>query len=103
MPRLRATANDTVPPDANKPAGCAMPMSLAINVGQLKKTLSLGISVRTGVGDSEEFETDSLDFMPGSQVNITVPIVACGETLIGVIVRTSGGLGGPMTGAWVLG
>lgn len=91
-PRLRAAANATslppAPADANKPAGCAMPMTLAISNGQLKKELALGISVRTGVGDSEEFETDSLVFMPGALMNVTVPIVPCKETLIGVIVST---------------
>lgn len=88
MPRLRAAANATsLPPaDADKPAGCAAPLTLAVSNGQLKKELALGISVRTGVGDSEEFETDSLVFLPGSNVNITVPIVPCKETLVGILV-----------------
>jgi len=71
MKRLRgeaASAGALSPDDADKPAGCAMPLTLAVSEGQRKKELALGISVRTGVGDSEEFETDTLTFMPGSQV-----------------------------------
>lgn len=145
MPRLRSAANsnsngnsavEALPPSGDKPAGCAMPLTLQVSEGQRKKELALGISVRTGVGDSEEFESDTLEFMPGSQVgvwascmcvidsdaqpmsittpkstpltpppstththttrtthqqvNVTVPIVPCGETLIGIIVRIVG-------------
>lgn len=93
-PRLRTRSNngafEETMPSADKPTGCAVPLSLEVSEGQRKKELALGISVRTGVGDSEEFESDTLEFMPGSQVNITVPIVACGEDLIGVIVRIVG-------------
>lgn len=73
-PRLRTRSgatedNPLLPqPAADKPAGCAVPLIFEVSEGQRKKELALGISVRTSVGDSEEFESDTLEFMPGSQV-----------------------------------
>ncbi len=101
-----------------KVGGCAMPLTLQVSDNQRKKDLALGISVRTPVGDSEEvsqstmscptcaprahrpppippstytqFDTGALTFEPGTQMNVTVPIVVCGEQVLGLIVRVVG-------------
>lgn len=70
-----------------KVAGCAMPLSLHVNNSQRKANFSLGISVRTGLGDSEEWVTGATTFAPGAQVNITVPIVPCREMVHALIMR----------------
>lgn len=70
-----------------KVAGCAFPLTLEISNKQHKADLSLGISVRTGLGDSEEWTTGPLAFIPSAQLNLTLPIVPCRETVHALIMR----------------
>lgn len=76
--------NDT---NGVKVAGCAMPITLEVSKQQRKADLSLGISVRTGLGDSEEWITGPTTFIPGAQLNLTLPIVPCRETVHALIMR----------------
>ncbi|GAB5034330.1 Hypothetical protein NocV09_01801050 [Nannochloropsis oceanica] len=70
-----------------KVTGCAMPLTLDVSMQQRKANISLGLSVRTDLGDGEEWITGPVTYFPGAQVNLTLPIIPCRETVHALIMQ----------------